>query len=199
MKTFGNEFLDLKFKKIRILKQKENTQVYLAEMKDNQQKIIIKEIKLINLEEKIKNMIVEEISILLKIKNPNLIDNYEFHFDNEKLFILKEYADGGNLYNKIQEQKTKNEFFEEKIIIQWLFQLCEGMVFIKENNIFQDELKLNNIFIKFLLAVNFLFVLFAFLENTLDNKRLALDLSSFWFKILSVFIEGKTELFKLAF
>ena len=41
-----------------------------------------------------------------------------------------EYAEGGDLFNKIKEQKNKNKIFEEKEIIEWFIEICEGVKYI---------------------------------------------------------------------
>ena len=48
----GNEFLKLKYKQIKVLMLDEIKQVYLAQKKDNQEQIIIKEINLLKWDEK---------------------------------------------------------------------------------------------------------------------------------------------------
>ena len=78
----GNELLKLKYKQLNILMKNQIKQVYLAQKKENQQKVIIKEINLLKLEEKEKEMTIQEGIILSKLKHPNIINCYEFHLEN---------------------------------------------------------------------------------------------------------------------
>ena len=143
----GNELLKLKYKQLNILMKNQIKQVYLAQKKDNQQKVIIKEINLLKLEEKEKDMTIQEGIILSKLKHPNIINCYEFHLENDKFYIIMEYGEGGDLFNKINEQKNKNKYFEEKEIIEWFIEICEGVKYIHENKIIHRDLKPLNIFL----------------------------------------------------
>ena len=143
----GNEFLKLKYKQIKVLILDQIKKVYLAQKKDNQEKIIIKEINLLKLDEKERNMAIQEGIILSKLKHPNIINSNEFHLENDKIDIIMEYAEGGDLFNKIKEQKNKKTYFKEKEIIEWFIEICEGVKYIHENKIIHRDLKPSNIFL----------------------------------------------------
>ena len=143
----GNEFLKLKYNQIKVLMLDQIKQVYLAQKKDNQEKKIIKEINLLKLNEKERDMAIQEGIILSKLKHPNIINCNEFHLENDKIDIIMEYAEGGDLFNKIKEQKNKNKIFEEKEIIEWFIEICEGVKYIHENKIIHRDLKPLNIFL----------------------------------------------------
>ena len=108
----GNEFLKLKYKQIKELKLDQIKKVYLAQKKDNQEKIIIKEINLLQLDEKERDMAIQEGIILSKLKHPNIVNCNEFHLENDKIDIIMEYEEGGDLFNKIKEQKNKKKLYK---------------------------------------------------------------------------------------
>ena len=148
MENFNqNQFFDFKYNLIKIIKNVQKKLVYLAERKEDNQKVIIKEINLEKLDENEQLIISQEGLFLTKFQHPNIINLFEFFIENKKAYIITEYAENGNLSNKIQEQKDKNETFDEKDIIEWFIDICEGLKFIHENNIKHNDLKLNNIFI----------------------------------------------------
>ena len=143
----GNEILKLKYKQIKVLMSDEIKQVYLAQKKDDQEKIIIKEINLLKLDENERDMTMHEGIILSKLKHPNIINCNEFYLENNKIDIIMEYAEGGDLSNKIKEQKNKKTYFKEKEIIEWFIEICEGVKYIHKNKIIHRDLKPLNIFL----------------------------------------------------
>ena len=148
METFNkNQFLNNKYNHIKQLKNNPIKQVYLAERKEDNQKVIIKEINLEKLGEKEKLIISQEGMNLTEFQHPNIINLFEFFLENKKAFIINENIENGNLSDKIQEKKDKNEIFDEKVIIDWFIDICEGLKFIHDNNIKDNDLKLNNLFV----------------------------------------------------
>ena len=120
-----------KYNKIKTLFKDKNKEVTLVENKDNKEKVIIKEINLSNLNEKEKEMALQEGMILSKLKHPNIIECYGFKYEKDKIIISIKYEEGGDLLKRIENQN--NKYFKEEEIIDWFIEICEGM---KEPNIF---------------------------------------------------------------
>ena len=141
-----NEFLYHKYKIIDIITKNEIKKVFLAERISNQEKIIIKEINLLNLDEQQKNVITQEGIIFLNLKHDNIVNCEEFHIENNEVYIIMEYCEE-DLSKKIQRQKNLNQYFEEKQIIDWFIEICEGIKFIHDKKILYKNLNPENIFL----------------------------------------------------
>ena len=78
----------------------------------------LKKVKLNKLKEKEKRNAVNEVRFLASIKNPNVISYKEAFFDDETqcLCLVMEFADGGDLYKKIQLYQTKGTYMSESFI-----------------------------------------------------------------------------------
>ena len=126
-----------------ILMEDQIMKVYVDIKKDIKKKVIIKEINLSSLDEEEKNIILKEEFLISQFKHPKIIKCNEFHLNNNKINIEMEYPEGNNLLNKIKE----NTKFEEKKIINWFIEICEGINYIHYNNIFNLNLKSSNIFL----------------------------------------------------
>ena len=136
-----------KYKKLEILMKDQIKQVYIAEKINDKHKVIIKEVNLLKLTNQEKEMASKEAVILSKLKHPHIVNCFDFFLEKDIAYIIMEYVEGGDLLNKIQEQKKKNKAFEEKKIVNWFIEICEGVEYIHEKNIIFRDLKPQNIFI----------------------------------------------------
>lgn len=141
------QFLNSKYDFINILKKDDNKKCFLVEKKDIQQKFIMKEFNLSKFDQEIQKLMSQEWNKLIKLKHPNIINYYDFYLENNNAYIITEYLENGSLFHKIKEQKNKNFPFEEKVIIDWFIQICEGIKFINDKKINHKILKSSKIFI----------------------------------------------------
>ena len=93
--------------------------------------------------------IKNDVDILKKLNHPNVIlfVNAFFSDDQKTLFLFTEYADGGNLQIKLDENKKKKKNFDEGTLLDWLMQISLALKYIHENNIMHRDIKPSNIFL----------------------------------------------------
>lgn len=100
------------------------------------------------MQEKDKNDIMQEAKILESLNHPNIIHFKELIIDNqnEYLHIVMEYADGGDMNQKIKMQKGKH--FTESQILNWFSQICQAIKYLHETKkIIHRDIKSSNIFL----------------------------------------------------
>ena len=125
------------------------SKVYKVRRKVDNQTYALKKVQILNLSEKQKLSSLNEIRVLASIKNKYII-NYKEAFLDEKdcsLCLVMEYADGGDLANKIKEHKEKNEYFNEEDIWKIFIQLAKGLKSLHDMGIMHRDIKSSNIFL----------------------------------------------------
>lgn len=103
----------------------------------------LKKVKLLNLSEKEKLNALNEVRILASVKSNFVISYKEAFFDENEsvLGIVMEYADKGDLYQKICEFKKAAVFFEESDIWRIAIQLIKGLKALHDLKILHRDLK----------------------------------------------------------
>ena len=68
----------------------------------------------------------QEAKLLSKLRHPNIV-GYKDSFETEdgKLYIAMGYCEGGDLYNRLKEQKGVN--LEERQIVEWFVQIAMAL------------------------------------------------------------------------
>lgn len=88
----------------------------------------------------------QEAKILSVLKHPSIVNFREvFTTVSNKLCIVMDYADGGDLQNKIKE--AKGRFFPEAQILDWMTQICLGLKHVHDRKILHRDIKAQNIFL----------------------------------------------------
>ena len=124
--------------------------VYLCQNLKLKELCVIKRINLSKLNDKEREETINESKILQKLDHQNIIKFYEVFLEKKKseeiLNIVTEYADGGDLSEKIKNKK-KNNFFPENEILDYFIQICFALKHIHDKKIIHRDLKSQNIFL----------------------------------------------------
>ncbi|CAD8090535.1 unnamed protein product [Paramecium sonneborni] len=82
-----------------------------------------------------------EISILRKLRHPNVVQLFEIVESDTKLYIVTEYASGGELFDHI----VHNKRLEEREAARLFIQLIHAVTYIHEHQVVHRDLKPENV------------------------------------------------------
>ncbi|KAJ5080002.1 serine/threonine-protein kinase nek11 [Anaeramoeba ignava] len=111
--------------------------IYKAKWGTNQ--VVLKKIR-IQTDQKLKNQFENELQVAIKLIHPNIIRIYGMFESNFEFGILMEFAEQGNL-----EQKIPNLTFQEQI--NYSLKIIDGIKYLHLNSIIHRDLKPQNILI----------------------------------------------------
>ena len=126
------------FGTVNIVTRKQDNKIYA-----------MKRVNISSLSDKDKRSSLNEIRILASLNHPNIIDYKEAFFDEETktLNIVMEYAEEGDIENKVKENLKHHLRFKENTIWEWIIQILEGLKYLHDNKIMHRDLKCANIFL----------------------------------------------------
>ena len=119
--------------------------VYLIEK--NNKYYALKKLFIKELNEEEKEKCKNEIIILRRFNNENIVKFYDSYIKNEYMYIIMEYAGDSNLKKFIKKYKDRDKFIPEELIYKIVLQICIGLKEIHENKIIHRDLTPDNIFI----------------------------------------------------
>ncbi|XP_071376960.1 serine/threonine-protein kinase Nek9 isoform X1 [Centroberyx affinis] len=143
--TFSGEEEKLHYIPIRILGRGAFGEATLYRRTEDNSLVVWKEVDLNCLSDKERRDVMNEISILSILEHNNIIAYFNHFMDKNTLLIELEYCNGGNLYDKINQQKKK--LFSEKTVIWYLYQIASAVAHIHKAGVLHRDIKTLNIFL----------------------------------------------------
>ena len=123
--------------------------VYKVKRKEDKKTYALKKVKLQSLSDKEKQNALNEVRILASVKSTFVISYKEAFIDEDdkSLCIVMEYADKGDLYQKITQFKKIGRLMEEIDIWKIFIQMTKGLKALHDLKILHRDLKSANIFL----------------------------------------------------
>ena len=138
------------YKLLKLLGEGSFGKAYLCENLSDNSHCVIKQIPLDGLDEQEKKETYNEVLILKKVNHSNIIkfiDVFKKSKPINTLNIVTEYADDGDLNQKIEKLRQKKSPLTEKEIINYLIQICLALNHIHKKKIIHRDIKSGNIFL----------------------------------------------------
>ncbi|KAL3968999.1 homeobox protein NOBOX [Sarotherodon galilaeus] len=142
---FNGEEEKLHYIPIRILGRGAFGEATLYRRTEDNCLVVWKEVDLNSLSDKERRDVMNEISILSILEHKNIIAYFNHFMDKNSLLIELEYCNGGNLYDKIVQQK--GTLFSEEVVIWYLYQITSAVAHIHKAGILHRDIKTLNIFL----------------------------------------------------
>ncbi|KAG2457725.1 NEK9 kinase, partial [Polypterus senegalus] len=143
--SFTGEQEKLHYIPIRLLGRGAFGEANLYKRAEDNLLVVWKEIDLNRLSEKERGDAMNEIFILSVLQHDNIVGYYNHFLDKNTLLIELEYCNGGNLYDKIIQQKGK--LFPQETVIWYLYQIACAVAHIHKAGIIHRDIKTLNIFL----------------------------------------------------
>ncbi|KAF1849947.1 Pkinase-domain-containing protein [Cucurbitaria berberidis CBS 394.84] len=106
---------------------------------------ILSKSQCINQEEE--KLIRRELEIHQNLAHKNILKFLSWFHDEEKIYLVLEYAAGGSLYSKLTKQPKGR--FDERTTAQYIAQMAEALRYMHSKNIMHRDIKPENILLGF--------------------------------------------------
>mmetsp|Transcript_11668 Transcript_11668/g.33575 ORF Transcript_11668/g.33575 Transcript_11668/m.33575 type:complete len:772 (-) Transcript_11668:2-2317(-) len=141
-----------RYDKISVLGEGAYGVAYLVAPKSSSRvRQVAKEIRVAHLSEKQKESALAESKVLQMMKHSNIVAHVDTFMEGPRLYIVMEYADGGDLATKIKERKDSPNgefvYFDETQIMFIFVQVALALQHIHSHNVLHRDLKPLNIFL----------------------------------------------------
>ena len=134
-----------KYTTLKVLGEGGYGKALLVERKKDHVKFVVKEVRMSNLKRKEKLDAKKEVDVLRALSHPYIVAYIESFEENGKLYIVMEYADGGDLSQKIQKQGKR--LFSEEEILHYFTQIALALKYMHDRKILHRDLKGQNVFL----------------------------------------------------
>lgn len=135
------------FKKISTLGKGSYGSVYKVQRRSDKKVYALKEVSIKPLKQREREEAVNEIRILASLHHKSIIRYKEAFVERDNIYIVTEYARGGDLHSKIKEALHTNKSIPEKTVWHYFVQICRGVEVLHANKILHRDLKPKNIFL----------------------------------------------------
>ncbi|XP_072019218.1 serine/threonine-protein kinase Nek8-like [Amphiura filiformis] len=132
-----------KYEKIRVVGRGAYGTVYLCVRLGDQKQVIIKQIPVEQMTKEERQVALNEAKVLAMLDHPNIIEYYENFLEDKALMIVMEYAEGGTVFEYLQQRGKA--LLEEQEVMHLFVQIILSLQHVHSKQILHRDLKTQNI------------------------------------------------------
>jgi len=117
-------------------------------VKDRDDKLyVMKIIDMSRMDSKQRKDAINEVRVLSSLKHPYIVSYRESYTENRNLAIVMDYADGGDMHQRIQRMKAAGKIFAEDKITRWFTEATLALKYLHDKHVLHRDLKSQNLFL----------------------------------------------------
>jgi NIMA (never in mitosis gene a)-related kinase len=109
--------------------------------------LVMKIIDMSRMDSKHRKEAANEVKVLSSLKHPYIINYRESFTENHKLAIVMDYADGGDLHDRIHRARKAGKTFEQEKIVRWFTEATLALKYMHDKHVLHRDLKSQNLFL----------------------------------------------------
>jgi len=137
------------YQRLSILGRGSFATVHLAQLDEQEGGAfrVIKEVDLARADDKSRTGALHEAELLKSLSHPNITAYHDAHLADGHLYIVMEYADGGDLSSAVARRRAASTRYHEREAMAIFVQLAMALDYIHERRILHRDLKCKNVFL----------------------------------------------------
>lgn len=135
------------YQAVKILGKGAFGQAYLIFHKDNQTYYVAKHVNMSAMSSKQRKEAHNEINVLQQLQHPNIVRYVEFCEEHPHLYIVMEYADGGDIYTHLKKLKSMGKSLTEPQVINLFVQTAMAVKYMHDRKLLHRDIKAQNVFL----------------------------------------------------
>jgi NIMA (never in mitosis gene a)-related kinase len=136
-----------RYRRVKVLGRGSYGSAILVRERAGGQQRVIKEIDLSRMPAAAQKEAQSEAGVLRSLSHPYIVGYFDTFVESTKLYIVMEFADGGDLAASIKEHKEQGRHFSENEALQIFTQCCLALQHVHSRHILHRDLKSGNIFL----------------------------------------------------
>jgi len=108
---------------------------------------VMKVIDMTRMDSKQRKDAINEVKVLSSLKHPYVVSYRESFTEGRSLAIVMDYADGGDLHQRIQRTRQTGKGFPEEKVLRWFTEATLALKYLHDQHILHRDLKTSNLFL----------------------------------------------------